>query len=184
MTVLTGLSPLEAHAVFRAVQEALARPGTPVTLQSAPDVPTALLPLLALADLGTPTHVDDEWSELVRLTTSAPVVPLPDARLVALDRPLGTDGLRSLRRGSILAPEDGAFVCLGVTAFHGSRFQLRGPGVRDSAVMEVAGLPVDFAAVRADLVAGFPAGVDFLFVTPGGTAIGLPRSTRLTEVNG
>lgn len=59
----TALTPAGAQAVFRAVLDVLARPGTVGRLPSAADeplaghVPAALLPLLALADLSTPACV-------------------------------------------------------------------------------------------------------------------------------
>jgi alpha-D-ribose 1-methylphosphonate 5-triphosphate synthase subunit PhnH len=61
----TALTPAGAQAVFRATLDVLARPGTIKRLPSAADeplaehVPAALLPLLALADLSTPTCVVD-----------------------------------------------------------------------------------------------------------------------------
>jgi alpha-D-ribose 1-methylphosphonate 5-triphosphate synthase subunit PhnH len=61
----TALTPEGAQAVFRATLDVLARPGTIKRLPSAADeplaahVPTALLPLLALADLSTPACVVD-----------------------------------------------------------------------------------------------------------------------------
>jgi alpha-D-ribose 1-methylphosphonate 5-triphosphate synthase subunit PhnH len=48
-----ALSPAESQAVFRAVLDALARPGTLHRLPARNGVPAALLPLLALSDLST-----------------------------------------------------------------------------------------------------------------------------------
>lgn len=61
----TSLTPAGAQAVFRATLDVLARPGTVKRLPSAGNeplagyVPSALLPLLALADLSTPACVVD-----------------------------------------------------------------------------------------------------------------------------
>jgi len=52
-----ALSPAGSQLAFRAVLDALARPGLPAQLpvspESEPALPAVLLPLLALADLGT-----------------------------------------------------------------------------------------------------------------------------------
>ncbi|MEV0086739.1 phosphonate C-P lyase system protein PhnH, partial [Saccharopolyspora sp. NPDC050642] len=141
-------------------------------------VPEALLPVLALADLDTPVHVDD-CADAVRTQTSAPIVDRPAARLAALLRPL--DDLAGFRVGSADAPEDAALISLAVRGFgHGTPLRLSGPGVPGRRELRVAGLPADFVAQRRDLIS-FPAGFDLLLVAPRGELVGLPRSTRVEE---
>src|ERR1700759_1211574 len=124
----TALTPTGAQAVSRATLDVLARPGTVKRLPSATDeplaehVPAALLPLLALADLSTPTCVVDSdadgrtaWDEIVRVATNAPRAAPGDARLVTALRPLTAEELAGLRTGTAAAPEDGAPACLAVT---------------------------------------------------------------------
>ena len=75
---MTPLSSDDSQRIFRAVLDALARPGTLGRLPSVPGYPAALLPLLALADLSTPAcvlHDDDGWPGTVRALTSAPSSP-------------------------------------------------------------------------------------------------------------
>lgn len=173
------LRPAESQRVFRAVLAALSRPGRIVPLPTDSPVPAALLPLLALADLGTGIAVLDEgedWADVVGVVTSAPVVPLQDARFVAATRPLTADELRAVRRGSPLAPEDGALVCVPVSELDGADWVLSGPGVDGTA--RLAGVP-GLRAARADAVAGYPAGIDLLLITPDGRLAGIPRSTRI-----
>ncbi|KAA5837234.1 phosphonate C-P lyase system protein PhnH [Saccharopolyspora hirsuta] len=187
-----SLAPRQAQQVFRTVLDALSRPGEvhrfpaismeirpPISIEIAePRVPAALLPVLALADLDTPVHVDG-WADLVRTQTSAPIVERTEARLAALLDPV--DDLAGFRVGSAGAPEEAALVTLAVRGFDdGPLLRLSGPGVPGHRELRVSGLPADFAAQRRDLIA-FPAGFDLLLVGPGGEVVGLPRSTRVEE---
>ena len=202
VTTATPLSAAQSQLVFRAVLDALARPGTVQRLPANATAPSALLPVLALADLETPACVladTDEWADVVRAMTSAPGAGLARARLVAALRPVTGDELASLRTGSPAAPEDGALACLSVTsltaladredadradeaggsAAGGSRLRLSGPGIPGTRDLLVTGLPPGFVAVRRDLTRGFPAGADLLLVTADGDLAGLPRTTLI-----
>jgi alpha-D-ribose 1-methylphosphonate 5-triphosphate synthase subunit PhnH len=196
---VTPLSPDDSQRIFRAVLDALARPGTLGRLPSVPGYPAALLPLLALADLSTPACVLDDgggWPGAVRALTSAPVTALGEARLVAALRPVTSAELTGVRTGTATAPEEGALVTLAVgpfpggsggsslrasTAPNGSPRLLRGPGISGSQELRAAGLPAGFAAARRRLTETFPAGADFLLVAPDGTVAGLPRTTIMAE---
>ncbi|MCD9586325.1 phosphonate C-P lyase system protein PhnH [Streptomyces sp. 8ZJF_21] len=185
------LRPAQAQGVFRAVLDALARPGTVARFPS--DIPGAvpptLLPVLALADLGTGVHVLEEngsrrWSDVVSVATDAPAVALEKARLAAAVRPVAAEEILRLPRGTADAPEDGAVLCLPVTALEGgpSVWRLSGPGVPGERDVAPQGVPDGFVAARAEAVAGFPAGADLLLATPDGRVMGLPRSTTITIV--
>ncbi|GAA1694216.1 phosphonate C-P lyase system protein PhnH [Streptomyces yatensis] len=185
------LGPAQAQGVFRAVLDALARPGTVTRFPAdAPGaVPPALLPVLALADLGTGVRVlEDEgshrWSDVVSVATNAPAVPLEEARLAAAVRPVTAEEIRRLARGTADAPEDGAVLCLPVAALEGgpSTWRLSGPGVPGERDIAPQGVPDGFVAARAEAVGGFPAGADLLLATPDGRVMGLPRSTTVTIV--
>ncbi|WP_161606283.1 phosphonate C-P lyase system protein PhnH [Microlunatus speluncae] len=59
------------------------------------------------------------------------------------------------------------------------RLTLTGPGIKDATMIMVAGLGVKFFTARAELIEGFPAGIDVLLITDDGTVTGLPRTTRI-----
>jgi alpha-D-ribose 1-methylphosphonate 5-triphosphate synthase subunit PhnH len=189
LVISASLTPGDAHQVFRAVLDALSRPGSVTRLPAGPlgAVPATLLPVLALADLGTGVCVLDEdgrWGEAVAVATNAPTVDLGEAKLVAAVRPVTTADLGALARGSAAAPEDGALACVPVTDLDGGAavWRLSGPGVPGgTAIAAPVGLPDGFAVARAGAVAHFPAGIDLLLVAPDGRVVGLPRSTTLAE---
>jgi alpha-D-ribose 1-methylphosphonate 5-triphosphate synthase subunit PhnH len=197
-TTIAPLSPAHSQQVFRAVMDALARPGTVHRLPGDLDAPPALLPVLALADLGTPACVlaePGQWAGVVRAMTSAPAAALAQARLVAALRPVTGAELASLRTGTAGAPEDGALASLSVTdlrslpdggtpaeaAGDSRRLRLSGPGIPGTRDLLVTGLPPDFVAVRRELASAFPAGCDLLLVSPDGNLTGLPRTTVIDE---
>jgi alpha-D-ribose 1-methylphosphonate 5-triphosphate synthase subunit PhnH len=186
-----ALRPADAQQVFRAVLEALARPGTPVALPS--ELPSvlapAVTPIVALADSTTGVCVlentGDRWADAIALATAAPIWPAEMARLVVGLRPVSDDEVRGFNRGSARAPEDAALVALGVRDVHGGphRWTLSGPGVRGTATIAPRGVPAGFVAARADAVAAYPAGIDILLVTDDGRVVGLPRTTTINEEN-
>ncbi|MCV7032283.1 phosphonate C-P lyase system protein PhnH [Mycobacterium sherrisii] len=188
---VTTLPAAQSQQVFRAMLEALARPGIPMPLPREPlsMLAPAVVPVVALADLSTGVCVlereGERWAEAVGTATSAPTWPAEMARLVCAVRPIDVAELRGFARGSAYAPEDGALVALGVPDVQGGprRWTLSGPGIRDAARLAPRGLPDGFVAARADAVAAYPAGIDILLVTDDGRVVGLPRTTTITEEN-
>ncbi|WP_433871591.1 phosphonate C-P lyase system protein PhnH [Saccharopolyspora sp. CA-218241] len=172
---VVALAPRQNQLVFRAVLDALSRPGEVTRLPETP-FPAVLLPVLALSGLETPVHVArSEWADPVRAVTGAPLVERERAALAALDEP----DLSGLPVGSAAAPERGALVALAADGFDdGPALRLSGPGVDGSREVRIAGLPADFAE-RRRAAADFPAGRDLLLVTRSGAVLGLPRSTRI-----
>jgi alpha-D-ribose 1-methylphosphonate 5-triphosphate synthase subunit PhnH len=185
------MRPAESQQVFRAVLEALSRPGTPMALPPGPleALAPAVVPIFALADLSTAVCVlenaGDPWATAVTTATSAPIWPAEMARLVAAVRPVSEDEVRGFARGCATAPEDAALVALGVRDVHGGprRWTLSGPGVRGTASIAPQGLPAGFVTARAEAVDAYPAGIDVLLVTDDGRVVGLPRTTAIIEEN-
>jgi alpha-D-ribose 1-methylphosphonate 5-triphosphate synthase subunit PhnH len=196
--VLSPAAPLPtavSRQVFRAVLDALARPGQPARLPvhsggaAAARPPAALLPLLALADLGTGIHVLDHqdapasWVDALATATSAPAVGLERARLVGALRPITPAEVGALHRGTALAPEEAALLTVAVTDLAGgpARWVLSGPGVPGRRAISPSGVPAGFLAARASAVHRYPTGIDVLLVAPDGRLLGLPRSTSIEE---
>jgi alpha-D-ribose 1-methylphosphonate 5-triphosphate synthase subunit PhnH len=185
------MSGPDSQQVFRAVLEALARPGTPMALPPEPltALTPAIAPIIALADSTTGVCVlensDDRWADTIATATSAPIWPAEMARLVAAVRPISADEVRGFNRGSAQAPEDAALVAVGVRDVHGGprRWTLSGPGVCDTTTVAPQGIPTEFVVARAEAVTAYPAGIDVLLVTDDGRVVGLPRTTTITEEN-
>jgi alpha-D-ribose 1-methylphosphonate 5-triphosphate synthase subunit PhnH len=179
--------PATARLAFRAVLDALARPGTPTRLPALPGVPPALVPLLALADLDTPfcllgasPELIVELSADVAVATGAPAAELAAARFVAALGPIGAAEFGALRPGSAAAPEEAALGAVAVPAVVGGpELSISGPGVVGRGVLAATGLPVGWSGVRRAVA--FPAGADLLFVDPSGACVGIPRSTRVED---
>jgi len=187
----TALHPADSQRVFRAVLDALARPGTVLALPDAPlrTLPPAVIPVFALADLGTGVCVleqaGDRWGDTVTTATSAPLWPAELARLVAVLRPVTDEEVLGFCRGTATAPEDGALLAFAVADLEGGErsWRMKGPGIAEVATLAPRGLPASFVAARAEAVAGYPAGIDVLLVTDDGRIAGLPRTTTITEEN-
>lgn len=195
-SLATALRPADSQLVFRAVLEALARPGTAMALPSGPlrVLAPAMVPVFALADLGTGVCVLDNeippssgeiqhWADAMATATSAPLWPAELARLVAALRPVTDEEVRSFCRGTPEAPEDAALVSLAVADVTGGdrRWRLSGPGIAGTATLAPRGLPDSFVAARTQAVGGYPAGIDVLLVTDDFRVVGLPRTTTITE---
>lgn len=199
--VLRALSAGAAQQVFRACLGALARPGS---LQRLPGgdlpatVPAAALVPLALTDLMAPLTGLGRAEGLARriaAATGARYVESERARFaIALDD--DHDRLAELSVGSHWSPELGVLLSQRVEALRqaqgaeenlaqgvertgAARLTLSGPGIKDAAVITVAGLSGDFFAARAELTRAFPTGIDLLLITDVGTMIGIPRTTRI-----
>ena len=187
----TALHPADSQQVFRAVLEALARPGTSMALPAGPlrTLAPAVVPVFALADLGTGVcvleHAGDRWADIVTTATSAPLWPAELARLVAAVRPVTEAEIRDFARGTAVAPGTAALVSLTVPDIHGGPrgWRMSGPGIRGETTLSPLGLAPGFVAARADAVAGYPAGIDVLLVTRDGRVVGVPRTTTITEAS-
>lgn len=175
----------DAQSCFRAILDAMARPGQVHTVGSVPAPPglcdAAAAVLLTLADHETGVWLDpnaaaaDAW---IRFHTGAPSVTADRATFsVALSLP----DLAELPNGSDEMPETSATLILQVDSLSGGqRFILEGPGLRTPAVLSVEGLPPDFATIWQRNHARFPCGID-LILCAGNTLTALPRGVTVKD---
>lgn len=177
--------PHNSAQAFRAAMRALARPGTPETIQggSAPQPVSAAAAslLLTLCDPDTGVYLAGHYDvedvrEWVTFHTGAPLVEAPDA-----DFAFGTwDELQPVSRfkiGTSQYPDRAATLIVEMPVLEQDGARLTGPGIKDSASLN---LP-ELAAFQANRKL-FPLGFDCFF-TAGGTIAGLPRSTTVSEIS-
>ncbi len=175
-----------AQATFRALLDAMARPGRMHTVSGvrppAPLCQAAAAVLLSLVDPETRLWIDPPAGPArgwIAFHTGAPVVASPHAAAFALC--LSLPDLASLPCGSHEAPEGSATIILQVRSLAaGPQYQLSGPGLRVPAALAVDGLPPTFADIWAANHALFPCGID-LILCAGDQVAALPRSVSVRD---
>ena len=177
----------DAQSTFRAVLDALSRPGTVHTLGAGLTAPAPLMAstaavLLAFIDADTPTWIAPAFASArywIAFHCGTDVAAEPSgAAFVLCDT---WPDLAGLRTGTDEAPEDGATVLLQVAGFGAGRpLVLEGPGLREPAQFAVDGLPDEFVEAWTRNHALHPRGVD-LVLCAGDQVAALPRSTAVKE---
>lgn len=180
----------DAQTAFRAVLDALSRPGRQVAVGQ-PVKGLALGPamahlLLALTDDDTAVwwqHSDRAAADWLRFHTGASQAAAPeDAAFAVLAGTAGMPPLAAFAAGSVEAPERSATLLLEVASLDtGPAVEWRGPGILGMQTVRIAGLPDDFWAQWHASHASFPQGVDLVF-TCSSVALGLPRTTRVRRL--
>ncbi|MBP0495368.1 phosphonate C-P lyase system protein PhnH [Roseomonas indoligenes] len=190
---MTGLLPgfadpvVDAQSTFRAVLEAMARPGRVQRLPAPPAPPAPLSPaagavLLALADGETPLWLDAgaDASEWARFHAGCPVAA--DAGGAEFVLAVGTPpALSALEAGTDEDPHRSATLILQVAALEeGTGWRLTGPGIEHEHRLHVTGAPDGFLAQWAANRALSPRGVDVILCA-GDRVAALPRGTSIKE---
>jgi alpha-D-ribose 1-methylphosphonate 5-triphosphate synthase subunit PhnH len=174
-----------AQSCFRAVLDAMARPGSlHRTVAIAPPAPltnAAAALLLTLTDHETPLWLDPDATpaqDWIAFHTGAPPQPLARATFaMALSLP----DLTTLPTGTDEMPETSATVILQLPSLTtGRRYILEGPGLRHPTEIRLTGLPENFATLWQANHALFPRGID-LILCAGDHLMALPRSVTVTE---
>ncbi len=182
----------DAQAVFRAVMEALARPGTVQPLTTGLEPPAPLTPelaavALALTDADAPLWLDAALArsravaQFLRFHTGARITEDPaDAAFALVSDPGACPEFGTFAQGTPAYPDRSATLVLAVADLSDhAGWRLDGPGIRGSATLAAAPLPADMLDRLARNHAGFPQGVDLILAAAGRLAA-LPRSTRVT----
>ena len=177
---------LDSQACFRAVLDAMARPGTVHTVGAPVSPPPPLdramaAALLTLVDAETPVWLDDmaggaaEW---IAFHCGAPRVACGEAMFGVA---LGAVGLGGFHAGSDEGPETGATLILQVAGLgRGTAYRLSGPGLAAPAVLRVEGLAAGFVAEWRANHGLFPRGID-LVLCAGDALAAFPRTLTVEE---
>jgi alpha-D-ribose 1-methylphosphonate 5-triphosphate synthase subunit PhnH len=174
----------DSQAVFRAVLDAMARPGRihEVTVPTEPNPPldraTAAV-LLTLVDGETPLWMHEHSLALrdwAAFHCGAAITTAAEARFaLALEPP----SLGDFATGSDEEPEGSATVIMQVESLgEGPRFRLDGPGLEAPAHLAVRGLTERFLAEWRSNGRLFPRGVDVILCA-GERLAALPRTVRV-----
>jgi len=174
----------DAQAAFRALLSAMAVPGSihaagAGLVAPAPLAPATAAVVLSIVDGEAPLALDPP-SEAARAWIAfhcgATFTALAQARFILAQ---SCPDLSTLDAGSDDGPDESATVILQVGALgSGTAFRLSGPGLREPAVLRVAGLPSDFAARWAANHGLYPRGVDVVLCA-GTQLAALPRSVKV-----
>ncbi|MGX9965248.1 phosphonate C-P lyase system protein PhnH [Roseomonas sp. F4] len=173
---------LDGQAAFRAVLQAMSRPGLVQRIPVPPETPPGLSPaaaalLLTLVDSSTPLCLDAgaEAEAWVRFHCGASLAAAGAADF-ALNAPL-----LALSPGTEEEPERGATLILDVAALEeGTGWRLTGPGIEHLHRLRVTGAPEDFLADWAGNRRRAPCGVDVILCA-GDVIAALPRSVAIEE---
>lgn len=179
---------LGAQAGFRALMDAMARPGRVQQVIAPPELPAGLeaaaaAAILTLADAETPLWTDagEEARAWIAFHTGAPLVAEPGAAMLVLNTRAAMPPLPTLHAGEDETPQDGATLIRQVAGLaEGSGWRLTGPGIAREHRLHATGMPADFPAQWRANAARFPRGVDVVLCA-GAMLAALPRSTSIGE---
>ncbi|MEP3045479.1 MAG: phosphonate C-P lyase system protein PhnH [Roseibium sp.] len=183
----------DAQTCFRAIMNAMARPGIFQIISAEtltppkPLTPAAAAIALTLFDYDTPVWLDkalmqsDSVKAFLRFHTGAPIVSEPvDAAFALVSDPEQMVSLASFDQGSPEYPDQSTTVILTKQEFGGSTgVTLQGPGIKDTQSFAAAPVPKMFWDQVIANNRQFPRGVDLIFA--GDTKIAaVPRSTLIS----
>jgi alpha-D-ribose 1-methylphosphonate 5-triphosphate synthase subunit PhnH len=177
----------DAQVTFRAVLDAMARPGTlheagqNLTPPSPLGHATAAV-LLTLADNETPLWLDPAAAtarDWIVFHCGAAIIE--DAGKAEFALALADIDLMQFSAGSHEAPESSATVIVQIAALgSGTSYRLSGPGLREPLLLAATGLPANFVTAWQRNHALFPCGVDIILCA-GTRLAALPRSVSIEE---
>jgi alpha-D-ribose 1-methylphosphonate 5-triphosphate synthase subunit PhnH len=186
------VDPVQAsQAVFRSVMDALAHPGTIVSVGGLARTPPPLgcaggAVALTLLDDETPVWLDPAVAQSpeavawLRFHTGAPLTDDPhQAAFGIVGDPPRMPQFEAFSQGSMEYPDRAATLVLQVERLSGSGgFWLSGPGIREGRPLFASPLPADFVARMRANHALFPRGLDIILAA-GTMLAALPRSVHV-----
>ena len=181
----------DAQSVFRAVMDAMARPGTvqPVAMLAKPPAPLspiAAAVALTLCDNDTPLWLDASLQaspaakSWLGFHTGAPLAGTPsDAHFALVSKPAELIALENFAQGTQEYPDRSTTLILQLDSLaSGADLLLEGPGIEKMAMAAPTPLPRHFVEQWKQNRSRFPRGVDVILAAPEGVAC-LPRTTRI-----
>ena len=187
---------LSAQSTFRSVMDAMARPGSVQRIVAVTGAPAAMMHgtaaiALTLFDHDTPIWLDPLMSETsdmkkwLKFHTGAPVIEDSSiCHFALIGDPGALSALDRFAFGSNEYPDRSTTLILQVESLaQGEKFELRGPGIDGTAVMQAAIQPTDLFERLEINQTLFPRGIDVVLVA-GDTVVAIPRTTRLVGKGG
>ena len=185
---------LQTQAIFRAIMEAMARPGTIMPLESDAMPPAPLYSLsgailATLADADTPLWLSPGLSAEANISgwltfhVGAPYAAEPaQASFAMLDEATKLPALEIFCLGEQDYPDRSTTLIIQVERLgNQGNWQLTGPGIKESARLGVEPVSSLFASQWALNNQLFPRGVDVILVAPDAIAC-LPRTTKISII--
>lgn len=179
-----------AQQTFRAVLDAMARPGEVRRVAAPEAMPEGWSPALAAAaltlfDQETPVwldHAAERATAYLRFHCGCPIVPASEkAAFAVMADASAAPPLHAFGIGDPLYPERSATLILQLPALEGGpALRWTGPGIKGWALVSPQGLPPDFVRQWAGNHALYPSGVDMIFVA-GDAVMALPRGVAVEE---
>ncbi|PBB30838.1 phosphonate C-P lyase system protein PhnH [Mesorhizobium sp. WSM3868] len=180
-----------AQTAFRAIMDAMARPGSvqalpPLAQPPAPLSATVGAVALSLCDNDTPIWLDP-WLQAeatvkawLGFHTGAPLANTPaDAHFALIANPAGMAALDGFSQGTQEYPDRSTtLILLTDDLVSGPSLLLEGPGIEKTATIAPTGMPRHFVEQWKQNNQRFPRGVDIILAAPGKLAC-LPRTTRI-----
>ena len=179
-----------AQESFRAILDAMSRPGSVVPIAAPSEYPeelgaAAAAVLLTLADYTTPIMLMPDMATDVavaylRFHTGAPIVTDPaKAGFAVVGCRQDHIDVEAFNPGEPDYPDRSTTLIIPVECFgEGQTVKLTGPGIATETAFAVAPLPDDLWPSLARNADRFPLGIDTIFTAPGLIAA-VPRSTRI-----
>jgi alpha-D-ribose 1-methylphosphonate 5-triphosphate synthase subunit PhnH len=181
-----------SQGTFRAIMDALARPGTITTVAAAIAPPAPLKPAaaaiaLTLLDYETPVWLDPalaiaEVADWLRFHTGAPVTADPRAAAFAfVANSAEAPAFDTFALGTMDYPDRSTTLVLQIETFAGGEcLALSGPGIAGTQTFRAELLPRRFREQLSSNRAAFPRGIDIILATDQAITA-LPRSVRVMD---